>query len=131
MKDIIEFPVVGTRFTEMGFNSIDKLIVGSVLTLSHDKDNLFDHNAIKVLSGTTAIGFIPNKGYSCTGCWAHVGVNDNMCSTCGACWDFIVAGGLATRLLRNQSLTKDYGCYVKEINLLDKFAPIKAKLILE
>lgn len=133
MKDIIEFPVVGTAFLVGAVFTAQLLQEGAILNLIAEPENKFDKNAIKVLafSNSEHIGYIPNKGMSCSHCWTHISLKDTGCPNCGAGWDFVIEGGLATRLIMTQALTKDFACYVKSINKEDRFSPIKAKLVLE
>lgn len=133
MKDIIEFPAVGTNYIAGALHTVSLLTKGAVLKLVHEPTNQYDSNAIKVMAFADSehIGYVPNKGMSCSHCWNHISLSDTGCPSCGAGWDFVVKGGLATRLIQTKSLDSDHGCYVKEIDSNDKFSPVKVKLVLE
>lgn len=129
MKDVIEFPVVGTTYAR---ESILKLLQeGDVLLLDPQTDNPYDKDAIMVKAGDEYIGYVPNKGYSCSNCLSHVGIEDGYCKKCEFPSSYFVKGGLATRLRLSNALSKAHVCYVKESGKSDKFSSIMAKLILE
>ena len=133
MKDKIEFPVVGTGYIDGAVLVAQLLQEGAILTLEAEPENKFDPNAVKVLAFEKGehIGYIPNKGMSCSHCWTHISTTDTGCPNCGAGWDFVVAGGLATRLVMTKSLEKGVACLVKCVDQKDKFSPVRAQLILE
>ena len=133
MRDLIIFPVVGSPYCEGGLLMAHLVSEGAILQLVHEPTNKFDSNAIKVMAfdGTEHIGYIPNKGFSCSVCWTHMDLRGTGCPSCGASWDFVVAGGLATRLVMTKSLEKGLACYVKSVDKNNKFSPIVAKLVLE
>lgn len=133
MKDIIEFVVVGTMYIEGAFLNAYLLQEHSVLTLEPEPTNKYDAHAIKVMAfdGSEHLGYVSNQGTSCSHCWTHVGPKEICCSSCGAGWDYVVKGGLATRLIMTKSLERNIACFVKSIDLTNKFSPITAKLILE
>lgn len=124
---------MGTKFSEGGFVITNLLQAGAILILKKEPDNKYDPNAIKVMAfdGTEHIGYVPNKGLSCSKCWSHVSATDNFCPGCSADFSCIVKGGLATRLIMTKSLDNRFVCFAKEVDHLDEFSPIKARLILE
>jgi hypothetical protein len=131
MKDILEFPVVGSKYIEDISLLLYLLEEGTVLRLEREPTNEFDINAIKVLMKEEHIGYVPNKGMSCKHCWTPRTLQEASCSSCGAGWDFVINGGLATRLIMTGALEKDYACVVKTVTRGNKFSPVMAKLILE
>jgi len=133
MKDKFEFPVVGMNYVKSSGTIIDFLEEGDVLELKHDPDNMYDVDAIKVVSVKLKkeIGYVPNKGYSCRHCWSHAPADKDSCPSCGASWDFKVKGGLATRLINRKCLDKQYACFIIDKKEDNKLAPVTVKLVVE
>jgi hypothetical protein len=132
MKDIIEFPVVGTKFSEGGLLMASLLTEGAILILQPQPDNQFDADAIQVLAfEDIPIGYIPNKGLSCGVCWSRIDPLDQHCNKCNSSWDSFVEGGLATRLTKTGTIKKKHVCYVKAVDKEDLFSMVTAKLVIE
>lgn len=131
MKDIIEFPVVGTRFTEGGLFMARLLKERDILELVPEPENPKDPNAIKVMAYGDHVGYVPNQGISCSLCWTHVGPVEQCCSGCGADWTHYRRGGLATRLLFTKALERPFACFVKSVDPSHETLVLSAKLILE
>jgi hypothetical protein len=133
MKDVLEFPVVGTNYIDGAALTVSLLHEGAPVQLVPEPTNQFDSNAIKVMAFANSehIGYVPNKGMSCSHCWTPITLKETGCPSCGAGWDFVVEGGLATRLLKTKVLEGNYGAYVKAITVGERFSPVRVKLILE
>lgn len=131
IKDILEFPVVGTQFSEGGVAFARLLKPGEVVELRPEPDNAHDPDAIQVLLNSVSIGYVPNKGFSCSNCWSHMSPAQDHCEKCEAGFDYMVQGGLATRLNRTNLFKKQYACYVDKIDLHSKTIAVYLKLITE
>ncbi len=128
MKDIIEFPVVGSKY--LGPIEED-VFEGSVLKLEAEPSNTFDSSAIKVTTANNIhLGYVPNRGTCCSLCWTAVPGEQTLCPSCSADWTHFVKGGLATRFINTKLLSSPFSCYVKKIDLSNSFAPITAKLVI-
>ena len=132
-KDVFEFPVVGMNYIKSSGTIVDFLEEGDVLKLEADPENIFDVDAIKVISLklNKEIGYVPNKGYSCRHCWEPAPANEDACPKCNQTWDYNVKGGLATRLAQRKCLTKNYACFIFNKDSSNKYAPVTVKLIVE
>lgn len=129
MKDIIDFPVVGTNLSDAA--ALEILKEGDVLALEPQTDNSYDSDAIMVTAGGRFLGYVPNKGYSCTNCISYVDTSDGYCRKCQYPSEYFIKGGLATRLRLSNALNKPHVCYVKAVDKENKYSAILAKLILE
>lgn len=129
MKDVITFPIVGSKFTDGSPASIS-LEAGVILRLELEPDNVYDPYAVKVYAGDKHIGYVPNKGMSCNQCWSYIAPTDQFCPKCDASYDAFVRGGLAYRLVASGALTRPYGCWLDTVST-SEYSPWSAKLILE
>lgn len=66
MKDTFEFPIVGANFVED--SQIGLLEVGSEVLLVPDLSNPADEWAVGVYFQKKKVGYVPNRGTSCTEC---------------------------------------------------------------
>ena len=123
------FPVVGTSYRQGAYEHCARSSTGVPLELKADPTNAFDKYAIEVYLDDVFIGFVPNKGYSCSKCWSHVESNLWACSNCGAPNKEFVEGGLARRLTERDILNQKFGCYISKLNVLSKSVPVTAKLV--
>lgn len=126
----ITFPIVGIKYAQ----DVDKLEYllseGTHLTLVSEPTNIVDSNAIKVMAydNSEHIGYVPNKGYTCSHCWNPIDL-ENGCLQCGT-WEFVIVGGLATRLTKTDALKK-YVCFVQKLQLENKFSPAIARIMID
>lgn len=106
----LKFPIVGSKFTELGEYYATLLKPNEPLELIPEPDNAYDKNALAVYYGNIHLGYVPNIGITCTKCWTSVNKYQYyMCTECGTN-KYLVEGGLATRII-NQLLNN------QEINL--------------
>ena len=128
MKDIIDFPVVGGKYTP-NFEWSKKIGIGSLLELVPDPGSEFDSYAIKVIQAGKWIGYVPNRGRSCTHCWSPIYSGDHYCSACGSGYEMITTGGLALRMHMIRLFDKNYAVTVTDVDPLDKENPVKVRLM--
>jgi hypothetical protein len=124
----IRTPVVGTTYIKQGYEFCLSLQKGDIVELVPDPKNQYDEDAIKVFVKDTQIGFIPNQGLTCGHCWHAVSTQTFMCNNCSES-DNIVSKGLATRIIKQGLLTKNYGAIVDVIKSSSKTAPVIIKLV--
>lgn len=126
MRDI-ETPVVGAQYLPGAIDYCRALQAGVPVTLEHDPENKFDNCAVKVIVNDVEIGFLPNKGYSCSVCWAPVDSKQFVCKECSS--DLIEKGGVATRLVRGNRLNSSLAAYITNVNLTSETTPIVIKIV--
>lgn len=116
MKNNISFPIVGTKWCSVGESFVQALPIGTYIELEPDPDNQADKTgcAVKVLADTYHIGFVPNRGYTCSNCWTVVTKNDLFCKECNADCACFIIGGVATLLTKGVFNKKDHAAYIKE-----------------
>lgn len=132
IKDTFIFPVVGTVYSKGGVLMARLLHEGNFLKLVAEPDNVKDRNAIKVIAfGDEEIGYVPNRGMSCSNCWSAIKTDDQFCPQCNADWGSFIEGGLATRLTKLDILSKPHVCLVDSLDKISEFSIVKAKLIIE
>jgi hypothetical protein len=129
MKEEIKFPVVGTYYIEGAESYLLGVQEGIPLELKAEPDNPHDQYAIMVFCDGRHVGYVPNRGVTCTNCWSSVKGGSNLC-TCGHTWDSFVQGGLAFRLHKTGIMDgkKEYICYLDRLTLDSK---VTANAILE
>ena len=135
-RDTFEFPVVGAQYQPGGLDLSYKLKVGEILTLVADGNNPKhnDPDAIQVQARGEVIGYVPNRGNSCTICFSHVGNIDNFCRHCNATPEYFTnngKSGMAWRLNRLKVFERGQICTVLAVDGLEPVIPVKAELILE
>ena len=128
MRDIQDFPVVGGRYTS-NFEWSKHILCGSPLDLIAEPDNPVDKYAVKVLHAGRHIGYVPNKGQSCSHCWRHVPAGESSCPYCYSGFDMLVEGGLARRILGANVLKREHATTVIEVDQFDNAVPVKGRLI--
>lgn len=128
MKDILSFPIVGTAYCNP--SSIQDLEEGMILQLVSEPENIYDSDAVKVLYNGIHVGYVPNRGFTCTNCWMYFPSKAAYCS-CGASWDQVIAGGLATRLTKTKALLRSYACLVATVDNTSYVPKVTVKLVLE
>lgn len=116
MKETYSFPVVGSVYFSEIQTIKDELKEGVFLNLVHEPTNPFDTDAIAVFFKETHIGYIPNRGISCSKCWSYVSSKDYYCKKCDASNAEFIKGGLATRLIQSKAFFKDKFCYISKVN---------------
>lgn len=127
MRTVIEFPVVGSKYFNFDLLGLKE---GDTLDLVPQPDNEHDPYAVRVLSSGKQVGFVPNKGQTCTACWSGVGSRSEGCSKCGSSWN-IVNGGLAYRLQESGALSKNYSVLIVNLDRDSINIPITASIIIE
>jgi len=121
-----ETPVLGTGYIPGALSFCQTLPVGTPVKLVREPDNPYDPFAIAVFVDGRHIGYIPNKGYSCSECWGPVDIRLFVCKKCGS--DQVVSGGLATRLT-NANLIENSEGFISE-NLGENVqTPVKIRVI--
>jgi hypothetical protein len=130
MKDITNFPVVGSKYCQVGLDFIRALPVVEPLELVPEPENPHDSNAIAVYARKEQIGYVPNKGVSCNVCWTSIKGSDSHCKHCGAGMDHFVPGGLATRINKSGVFDKDYACYIEKTDPTNEAILITACLVI-
>jgi len=129
MKDIINFPVVATKYCNVDLDFIKSIELGEYVELIPEPDNKVDSNAIQVFILNHKVGYVPNRGVSCSICWSGVGGKDNFCTKCGANNEHFVPGGLATRMIMAKIFEKDYSCYVESLDFFNEHMPITVGMV--
>lgn len=127
----LEFPVVGSNYLPGALALISGSSVGEILELKPDPDNSYDPLAIKVLYKNTHIGFVPNKGRTCSNCWSAVASTDDYCAACDAGYDSIQEGGLAFRIHKQGILKRQYSCVIDTLDLSSKYSQVRVLMIIE
>jgi hypothetical protein len=126
MKTVLDFPVVGSNYTTVDLTT---LLDGEELTLVPEPTNQYDQYAVAVYRNTEKIGYVPNKGRTCTECWSSV---PSRSDTCPKCLDYenVVEGGLAFRMTSLNIFSKNHLCYIQKIDLSNSM-PIQATLLID
>lgn len=119
LRHEIEFPVVGTYFTDNFEWCRTKLEVGVPLQLLTDPTNKFDEYAVGVWVDGRHIGFVPQRGRSCTNCLQAVKLGASTCSNCGSEADLWVSKGLAYRIVKSGVLEREHGCIVYKLDTIN------------
>lgn len=122
MRDTFEFPVMGTNYTglESMLIEAESQLRNTPVDLIPEPDNSFDPYAIGVWLGTDKIGYVPNRGNSCTQCFSYVLVHDHSCSKCGALYEtFTTDGksGLAWRLINRKVFEQDVVAFISDVKI--------------
>lgn len=112
MKDFVEFPVVGAKYTPAGTSVSSAIELGDLLTLVPDAANPADPDAIKVYWHGRWVGYVPNRGSTCRECLTAVPKFSKWCPNCGA--SDVVPGGLATRLRKVGAFERSFLVHVSE-----------------
>lgn len=108
-RDTLFFPVVGRHWMSEAVKALD-IPEGDPLWLFHDPDSLYS-DAINVMWGSHHVGYVPNRGWSCSSCWTGVPARAKCCPRCGLCT--LVPGGLATRIFGRKLLDSPQYCVAK------------------
>lgn len=122
-----ETPVLGTGYLPGAGRFCNSLRVGTPIILKREPDNKYDSSAVAVYVDDTHIGYVPNKGYSCSECWGPIDKQFFVCKVCGS--DKVVSGGLATRLTNVNAVEQAQG-YISQNLGEDVQNPVKIKIIL-
>lgn len=107
-RHLIDFRVAGTNYVSWTPQLKDRLVSGAVLKPLHDPRY---PNSLALYLFGDLIGYVPNKGKSCSACrpMSPVGSRDKACRKCGAGAFHFVEGGLAFRLTKRDANSKE--CY--------------------
>lgn len=114
-KDKYIFPVVGLNYSSNLSSKLPSLKVGVPVTLRKEPSNPFDSQAIMVLVDDVHLGYVPNRGQSCSRCWRSVRKTDLSCKNCLAGNEDFVIGGLAVRLANLDILNKECSIYISNL----------------
>ncbi len=131
MKDILEFPVVGVKYSHLSPGFLNAIQIGAVVFLKPEPDNRFDQYAIQVVIDGTPIGYVPNKGYTCTNCWTRWDPEYSYCVKCNSGEELVAKGGLAFRLIGSKAMKTDLVGFISQINPEAEFDRFLVRVIIE
>jgi hypothetical protein len=105
--DRIAFPLVGANHIPGALDFIKTIVAGNEpVQLIPDPENIHDPEAIKVYVYNTFIGYVPNKGYTCSHCGGSYNQDTSRCNDCE--YSDYEVGGVAHRLHKLGILNSNY-----------------------